>query len=349
MARLFFCLRICDSFTSFDVLTRAADGYWLKFFGAQSIVMLSEGLLRFDFLEKKMKKILLATTIVAGLAGAAAAETGVTLSGSASFGINYNGTRTTLLKRMTVQIDGAVESDSGISAGAMMRFRSNEASATVMSGARVFVKAGGLEVGAGNIWGAIDSMPNLYTASVGLADRGLGWHGVVTNVGSSYWNWDSFSSSGIGNEGIEVMYSAGSFGAHVSHSDGAGFSGTGGPRRTAAYVSYAFGDWTVALGGQTSNVTSQNKTVLTVGGKVGNFNVALAAADNNTVKKYALSGGTTFGATSVNAFVAREDGLTATLWGLGVSHDLGGVSLSGGVGSDRAGATNLQAGVGFSF
>lgn len=304
-----------------------------------------------------MKKILLATTIVAGLAGAAAAE--VTLSGSASFGINYNGTRTTLLKRMTVQIDGAGESDSGISYGAMLRLRSNETGTGIsnangafggwVSGARVFVKAGGLEVGAGNIWGAIDSMPNLYTASVGLADRGLGWHGVVTNVGSSYWNWDSFSSSGNGVEGIEVMYSAGSFGAHVSHSDGAGFSGTGGPRRTAAYVSYAFGDWTVALGGQTSNVTSQNKTVLTVGGKVGNFNVALAAADNNTVKKYALSGGTTFGATSVNAFVAREDGLTATLWGLGVSHDLGGVALSGGVGSDRAGATNLQAGVGFSF
>lgn len=292
-----------------------------------------------------MKKILLASTIVAGFAGAAAAE--VTLSGSASFGINYNGTRTTLLKRMTVQFDGAGESDSGIAYGAMLRIRSNEVSGTVASGARVFIGAGGLEVGAGNIWGAIDSMPNLYTASVGMADRGLGWHGVVTNVGSSYWNWDSFSSSGNGNEGIEVMYSAGAFGAHLSHSDGANISGTGGPRRTAAYVSYAFGDWTVALGGQSS--PGANKTVLTVGGKLGNFNLALAAADNNTIRKYALSGSTTFGATTVNGFVAREDGLTATLWGLGVSHDLGGVALSGGVGSDRAGRTNLQAGVGFSF
>jgi outer membrane protein OmpU len=296
-----------------------------------------------------MKKILLASTIAAGFAGAAAAE--VTLSGSASFGMNYNGTTSTLLKRMTVQFDGGGESDSGMGYGAMLRLRSNEAAGTVMSGARVFLKAGGLEIGAGNINGAIESMPNLYTASVGLADRGLGYHGVVTNAGSAYWNWDSFSSSGNGAEGIEVMYSAGSLGTHLSFSEANGFSNTAGTsgRRSAAYVSYAFGDWTVAIGGQTSSVVSANKTVVTIGGKVGNFDLALAGADNNGTKKYALSGSTTFGATTVNAFVAREDLLTTTLWGVGVAHDLGGVTLSGGVGSDRAGKTNLQAGVGFSF
>lgn len=297
-----------------------------------------------------MKKILLATSILAGTVAVASAE--VALSGNARFGIRYDSSaavQTRLEKRMTINIDGSVESDSGISAGARLRIRSNEAAASVMSGARVFVKAGGLEVAAGNINGAIDSMPGLYGPSVGL--QGLGWHGVVTNsAAGGYWGWDSFSSSGIGNEGVEVIYSAGSFGGHLSHSDGPGFSGIGATRRTAAYVSYAFGDWTVALGGQQSSVAAENKVVLTVGGKVGNFNLNVNAAQNNNVTKWVLGAGTTFGATSVNAFYGQENGAARAVYGLGVSHDLGGVSLVGGIANNPAnGATLVDAGVSFSF
>jgi outer membrane protein OmpU len=290
----------------------------------------------FERKREMMKKILLATSILAGTVAVASAE--VSLSGNARFGIKYNGTTSTLEKRMTVNVDGSGESDAGISYGGRIRLRSDENS-TGMSGARVFITAGGLTVAAGNINGAIDSMPNMYATGVGL--QGLGDHGVVVNVGTgssdaSYWNFDSFSSKGNGAEGIEVIYSAGAFGAHLSHSDGVtnGFSATGnGVRRTAAFVSYAFdGDWTVALGGQ-----------------VGNFDVSLAAADNNKKMKYALSGATTFGATTVKAFVAKEDALTTTLWGLGVSHDLGGITVQGGVASNRAGSTIADLGVSFSF
>lgn len=297
-----------------------------------------------------MKKILLATSILAGTVAVASAE--VTLSGNARFGIKYNGTVATLEKRMTVNLDGAGESDSGITYGARVRIRSDEVAGTKLSGARVFVTAGGLTVAAGNINGAIDSMPGLYDTSVGL--QGLGWRGVVANseLAGGYWNFDSFSSTGNGAEGLEVIYSAGSLGAHLSHSDGTagGFSGgTGGPRRTAAYVSYAFGDWTVALGGQTSSAATQNKVILTVGGKVGNFSLNLNAAQNNNVSKVVLGAGTTFGATSVNAFVGQETGVTTSIWGLGVSHDLGGVSLVGGVANTNAGVTVADFGVSFSF
>lgn len=309
-----------------------------------------------------MKKILLATSILAGTVAVASAE--VTLSGDARFGIRYDSSapvQTRLEKRMTVNIDGSGESDSGISYGARIRIRSNETGTGIsnangafgawVTGARVFVKAGGLEVAAGNINGAIEWMPGLYATSAGL--QGLGWHGIVTNSQTAgYWNWDGFSSSGNGAEGVEVMYSAGSFGAHLSHSDNTatGFSGGTGARRTAAHVSYAFGDWTVALGGQSSSVAAQNKVVLTVGGKVGNFNLNLNAAQNNNVAKWSLGAGTTFGATSVNAFYGQETGFARAHYGLGVSHDLGGVTLVGGIANNPAnGATLVDAGVSFSF
>jgi outer membrane protein OmpU len=176
-----------------------------------------------------MKKVLLATTALALSAGMAAAE--VKFSGDARMGLNYNsggsavpnGNTVRLEKRFTLNIDGSTTTDGGVTLGARVRIRSDEADGgnkaplrslkeiidasplsaaekdflnglnlsdrfaspvtTGVSGARVFASFAGLTVAAGNINGAWESMPNLYAPSVGLT--GLGWHGLISNVSAA--------------------------------------------------------------------------------------------------------------------------------------------------------------------
>ncbi len=307
-----------------------------------------------------MKKVLLATTAVALSAGVAYAE--VSISGNARMGLQYTsapaGTaaKTTIEKRMTVDINATTESSSGITFGATMRLRSEENIATFAAGARVFLQTSGFEMAMGNINGAIESMPGLYDPSVGLT--GLGWGGLVTNTaGDGYWGWDAYSSTGNGAEGVEVTYTAGAFTGHVSYSDNSvgGLSSNGGNsgvKRAAAYGAYTMNDWTVALGVQESNAVggAEDKIILTVGGKVGDYGVGFGYADNNGTKKFALNGSATFGATTISAYVADEDTAgTDTAYGLGASYDLGGASIVGGFAHTESDVNRADLGVSFSF
>jgi len=308
-----------------------------------------------------MKKVLLATTALVLTAGVASAE--IALSGGARMGLQNNDGLTSLDKRMTVNVTGTAETTSGITFGALMRFRSEEDASTVIAGARVYMQTNGVEVGAGNINGAIESMPGLYNASVGLT--GLGWGGIVTNVvggdlvggtGDSddavYWDWDAYSSSGNGPEGVEVSYAGGGFAAHLSYSsDDLSNGGAGGDdERLGAYASYAMGDWTVALGVQESDDDDEDKTVATIGGAIGSASVGLAYANNDGITKFAVNGSTTFGGTTVSAYVADENTTgTEMAYGLGVSHDLGGASLTAGIANTELGITRSDIGVSFSF
>jgi outer membrane protein OmpU len=260
-------------------------------------------------------------------------------------GLQSNDGNTTFEKRMTVTMSGSAETTSGLTLGASMNLRANEGGAAVTSGARVSLATGGVEVAVGNIYGAIDSMPGVYGASAGLT--GLGWGGVLANTAANgSWAWDSYSSSGNGSEGLEVIYSGGSVTAHLSYSDSDLGSAA---NRTAAYVSYAMGDWTVAAGMQDSADNDEDKTLVTVGGKVGDFGVGIGYADNGGETKLALNGSATFGATTVSAYVASEESAANNPMGLGIKHDLGGASLVGGVARTAAGVNRADLGVSFSF
>jgi outer membrane protein OmpU len=257
---------------------------------------------------------------------------------------------TRIEKRMTVDITGTSETSSGITFGAKMRLRSNEAAGTVIAGARVYMQTNGFEVAMGNINGAIEWMPGIYSPSVGLT--GLGWGGLSTNTAAKgYFNWDAYSSSGNGAEGVEVMYSAGAFSGHVSYSEPTLSSGASAQKRAAAYGAYTFNDWTVALGMQKSSIAAEDKVVLTVGGNIGDYGVGLGIADNDGVRKIALNGSATFGATTISAYVADEDSVLATdtSYCLGVSYDVGGASVVGGVSQSEVGTKRADLGVSFSF
>ena len=268
-------------------------------------------------------------------------------------GVAAGAAKTTIEKRMTIDLVGTTETSSGITFGAKMRLRSEEnlgATGTVVAGARVYMQTSGFELAMGNIDGAIESMPGMYSASAGLT--GLGWSGVLGNTrAKGYWNWDSYNSTGNGAEGIEAIYSAGAFTGHVSYAEPGLSSGASAQKRAGLYGAYTMNDWTVALGYQKSNNSTEDKVILTVGGKIGDYGVGLGLADNDGVKKIALNGSATFGATTVSAYVADENSAaaTSTAFGLGVSYDLGGASVVAGIARTDIGTNRADLGVSFSF
>ena len=336
-----------------------------------------------------MKKILFATTALIATASVAAAD--VSFSGYGRFGARHlgAGTGTTgVYTRIRLQVDMSTEADNGLVFGARLRHEVdswNGSTNTMFSvgpdgvagtaddtttfrshgfnTARFYAKAGGFQLGVGNIFGAIDFMPGNYantqSSSIGLS--GLGFNDLVTGnsvsaaIGSG--GWDAYSSKGAGatpNQGVEAMYSAGDFGGHLSYSKNA----AGTQERLAAHVSYSFNDWTVALGYQDSNVVGEDILALTVSGKIGNFGVDLGYSsvdgpndDRIVVRGYADIGA----ATKLTAYISSDgstaDGQTEDMaFGLGVSHSLGGgASIEAGVGRDFMGDTNADLGIRFNF
>jgi outer membrane protein OmpU len=299
-----------------------------------------------------MKKILFATTALVATAGVAAAD--VSFSGYGRMGAvnNFAGV-TGVYTRIRLQVDMTTEADNGLEFGARMRHQVTSFNggwaAGAFSAARFHAKAGGLEVGVGNIQGAIEWMPGIYmnsqSASVGLS--GLGFLDTVGGLSGPGFAWDAFSSTGGGaatRQGVEVKYAAGDFGVHLSYST------TAANDRLAAHVSYTFNDWTVALGMQDSTLVAEDMWVVTASGKVGPANLSLGYADVNGTGQITLRGQFEVGAaTRIDAYVTSVD-VTGEAYGLGVSHSLGGgASLEAGIARNQAGNTAADLGVRFNF
>ena len=248
---------------------------------------------------------------------------------------------TDVTSRLRIVITATAESDAGVTFGAMTRIQQGEGQTGATSGARFFAKSGGLEVGVGNIWGALESMPGQYPIDLGLT--GLGYEYTIYGVGGA----DAYSSGGLGSSGangIEVMYSMGDFSAHISASDT--------NDRIAAYGAYTFSGWTVALGLQDSTAADDVEQTLTVGGTVGPVSLGLAYAKTNAgVDRTVLSAGMDVGAaTNVEAYYADQSDKSDSSYGIDFNHSLGGgTSLRGGVASKFNGQTVADFGVRFNF
>ena len=293
-----------------------------------------------------MKKVLFATTALVATASVAAAD--VTFSGYGRFGVKYTGSTDAVAdssmdvtSRLRLQIDMSAESDGGVTFGARTRLQTSEGSAgTGMNGVRFFARSSGVEVGVGNIYGALEFMPGMYPIDLGLT--GLGYQYTAYQF-----NGDAYSSGGngaSGSNGVEVMYSAGDFSVHVSASDTSD--------RIAAHAAYKMNGWTVALGVQDSDLATDTELAASIGGSVGMASVTLSYADNGTsgdhmVLAASFDVGT---ATKVQAYLADADAYADTSFGIGAHHDLGGgTSLRGGVASLGSGQTIADLGVRFNF
>ena len=287
-----------------------------------------------------MKKILFATTALVATASVAAAD--VNFSGYGRFGVAYSGAAasTDVTSRLRVNVDVSAESDGGVTFGARARMQTGEGSApNAFNGIRFTATSGSLTVATGNIGGALEFMPGQYPIDLGLT--GLGYDYTAYNF-----RGDAYSSGGngtSGSNGVEVMYSAGDFSAHVSASDTS--------NRIAAHAAYTMSGWTLAVGTQSSDDAADTEMTFTVGGSIGEASVGLAYADNGTGgTRTVVSGGMNVGsATNVEAYFA-DDELLDTSAGIDFNHNLGGgTSLRGGVASRFDGETYADFGVRFNF
>ena len=220
-----------------------------------------------------MKKILLATTMIAATATVAAAD--VKISGSARMGIvqvrfdNPDGTTKTkavFSSRVRIQFDASGTTDGGLSFGASMRAdqdggnsdgTANGSSTVFISGAFGKLTMGDVAGGAGDE--LVGQLPQVgYT---GLSDT--------------------------------------TFGSNINFLNGTA---------TAARYDYTSGPLSVALGvSQTSAADGSDKASIAVKYATDKYNVALGYETVKGNKQISVKAGMTFGAATVSAKVAKND------------------------------------------
>ena len=276
-----------------------------------------------------MKKILLATTMLAGFAGAASAE--MALSGSAIMGVGADEYDSYSIMETYVTFTGSGETDGGLSFGLSTTIATYESLPPedyhFNDGTTVFISGafGKLTMG------TVDEADEV----AGLSDIGLAGLGVddvaETDVGG-------------GSHNVNYTYSADAFSISASTDvDSTDEYAIGGK--------YSFGDYYVAAGynyDQGDSVTS-----LYAGGTMGAVKVAAmySTLDDgfNTYNAYGVYGAYTTGALTISAEIADNDYDSEASYGIGAAYDLGGgASVVGGAASID-GSTDFNVGVSMSF
>jgi len=317
-----------------------------------------------------MKKILLSTALIGATAGMAAAE--ITLSGSGRFGLNYDETRsdreTQLELRFRTEINGKVETDSGVTFGGRVRLQYSAGtdnaeiagvvrSGATLSAAYVYASFEGFRVEVGNANGALDSAALMYNSEIGYTGFGAGDPiGITTAFSSGPYSDQS------DRVGVFVSYSVGDLNARISYHTEDQTSSDAGDNFSLS-ADYKFGAVTVSGGYEKNNGFGSGDA------ETDNFALAAEYAFNDVANvgllyfdvsgdtaaddanKVTLYGNYKFDAVTVRAFISGGDNLGTedTAYGLGVDYDLGGATLAAGIQNDFNGDTYAEAGVNFSF
>ncbi|GHG82249.1 porin [Pseudodonghicola xiamenensis] len=338
-----------------------------------------------------MKKILFATTALVATAGMAAAD--VKISGYGRFGLDYNEANknvigrsdTNITSRLRLQFDMSTETDAGVVFNARVRMQSENRDGNPgrsapggdngFNGARFGVSYGGLTVNVGNIIGAIENAPGLYTTTIstGTGIDGMDFHSLpIKGMNGVGWYWDSYDSDGMGANGIEALYTFSGFTGHVSYSRNNGGTVAGeakGEARTAIMLTYSFSDYYVTAAYQSSEngptrvingktvETTDGITFAAVGADFGQFGAKLAYGDTEEASSWTLEGNMDIGAASnvvlwVNSTDSEvsTDAADGTAYGINYQYDLGGgATLVAGYVDTAANDSQFQAGVYFKF
>lgn len=296
-----------------------------------------------------MKKVLLASSILALSAGVAAAE--ISFSGSAVMGIGDNGVddvRSIMETYLTASASG--ETSNGLQFGFETTMATYSTDGNDDPNTDDFIADDGTSVYISGAFGKL-SMGSVAEADevATLADIG-GLAGLgVDNVAEQY-TGDSF---GRQSHDVNYTYSGGALTASLSAHIGAAGEGDG----YAAGIKYAFGDAYVGLGYNDDNISANAGTVTSVyaGGTFGAFGVKAmwsqyspdaAGAD---LDAWGVHASYTADALTLTAEVADSDTALDTAYGIGAAYDLGGgASVVGGV-ANVADETVWEAGFSFSF
>ena len=267
-----------------------------------------------------MKKILLTTSALTLLAGAAVAD--VSVGGYARIGISNSGSATTNYLRNQITFSGSATTDGGLTLGTWTRYR-HSASASEFAGTGAFaaprlsISNGAMTLTAGNAGGAIN-------ANSGMWGCGSVMWGCADVVGS--WDWASTSSTGTGPNVIRLDMALG--GASVSVSGG-------NDNDTEASVSMSLGGGSVGVGYDAGHATAGNDARVVVN--------AVAAVDEVIV-----DGIVTVAAAAATAEVAAIDEVAADIARSTISINYSGTMGGMGVGvrmSQSNGATGYMANI----
>lgn len=310
-----------------------------------------------------MKKILLATTLIAASAGMAAAD--VSVSGLGRFGLVYysapgaGAAKTTIHHRLQFNLDASKETDAGVTFGGRLRMRNNNAMETTAGNeALLFAEYMGLRVEVGNSNGAFDSAGLLWNSEIGLTASSYG------DPRSSFYGYTSIGADvGTDYEGIFASYSMGDFTGRISYiqpDQSVSTYPVGVDDEIAISVDYASGPFAVSAA-YAQNAGGVKDVDLFFLGAAYTINDAATVGLNyigedetaaNGDRTITLYGSYAFGATTVAAYVANNDATSNvkdTVFGLGASYDLGGATLTGAVHKDYSDETYADLGVTFSF
>ena len=314
-----------------------------------------------------MKKVLLTTSALTLLAGAAAAD--VSLGGHARIGISNSDGSTTNYQRNQITFTGSATSDGGLTLSSWTRYRQS-ASASAYSGTGAFaaprlsISNGALTLTMGNGAGAIGANSGLWGCGA------IMWG--CSDVVNQAWDWASTSSTGTGPNVVRLDMALGSASVSVSG---------GNDNDTEVAVSLPLGGGSVGIGYDTGTATAAAAAVVA---SAGSFNAdgtttagveasaAVVAADAKSTISINYSG--TMGGLAVGVRTAQSDGKTGYManvtaplgggsvyvfagktmqgknnYGLRYNQSLGGsVAMQAGV-TSAGGTTTVGAGVNFSF
>lgn len=273
-----------------------------------------------------MKKILLATTLLAATAGYASAE--VAVSGSARMGLIYNGTDAAFSSRVRIGFAGTGTTDGGLTFGASMRADQSGGNSTdtgeTNGSSTVYISGAFGTLTMGDTGNAVDDIV-----------------GQVSGIGYGPGLLDGAADVSMLDNAIKTAvyykYTAGAFTVGV----GAGQVNAANDYKSIA-VGYAAGAFSVGLGYEddgTDNVVSAKGT-----GTFGPATVKVKIADSTRPAfpdlGYAVSVDYAMGAATITGFYADNNKVDAQ-YGIGAAYDLGGgAAVKGGVGSVVVGGTS---------
>jgi outer membrane protein OmpU len=284
-----------------------------------------------------MKKILLATSVLAATTGFAFAEA-PTVSGSARMGLVYDDASgdTLFSSRVRVKFEMVGTTDGGLEFGASVRADQDGGSGNDAGGTEsntnngdstVYVKSGAFKLTMGDVGGAADALVGQ------VSGVGFGPHDDLQEI----------SFIGTTKTAVYAEYTAGAL------TFGLGAGQTNGSGEYNVAVKYATDAYSVAIGYEDSGA-GQTRTSLSGSATFGSATVKAKVVDDNVLDTaFALSLDYALGATTLTGFYTDFGSVTDTVHiGLGAAYDLGGgASIKGGiVQQDASGVKTTFADVG---
>lgn len=282
-----------------------------------------------------MKKVLLATSALTLLGGAAMAE--VSVSGSARTGVVNTGGVTAMSTRTRFNLRGSGTTDNGLTFGSFVRIQTTTAAAGTVSGGEVTISNGTITLAVGNTNSAVAQTANIFQVNgcgIGYGPT-IGCANVVTGFNNA-----SFSSGGAGNNVARVDFSLGNINISAS-------SAPAGGNGAELALNAALGAVNIGLG-HDGGAGAAGGNTLTVNGELGGGSVGAGWHRTNAgVTNWNIVGQWSVGAGAIGGFYGNHGG--AARYGIEYEQSLGGGAKASIAWASVAGVATTTAGLNFSF